>query len=281
MKKHRRYIFLLALFCGLFIAAPAFAQTTPTTTPVDSDRITGIWIGVLQQIEGGTRAAYPFVMVLTQAETGSDVEGTSFIALPDNPSQYAAIALTGSIAGGRFDFAESEVVSQNADELRWCIKRGTLLLNREELSGAWQGDQTCVPGLISLTRVSEQTSLETIVENELVSGIWVGSLYQDDGGGYPFVMVLSQAGSGDSVQGTSFIALPDDPSTYAAIALDGSISENQFTFTETEIIAEADSKPFSWCLKNGALTRDGQVLSGTWQGDNTCESGSVVLVRLV
>src|SRR5688572_2902624 len=112
---------MLWLCVLLLLTVSTFPVAAQEEMPVPStDDVTGVWVGIVYQARGGVRKVYPFMMALTQDE--SRVNGTSFIALPDDPSTYGLMELSGSVDGDQFVFTESQIISQSDINFRWCIK---------------------------------------------------------------------------------------------------------------------------------------------------------------
>jgi hypothetical protein len=84
---------------------------------------------------------------------------------------------------------------------------------------------------------------------------------------------------GNQVIGTSFIALPDDLSTYGLMELSGSADGDTFIFTESQIISQSDIN-FRWCIKTGSLSLTEDTLAGSWEGDAGCLPGQITIVQV-
>jgi outer membrane protein OmpA-like peptidoglycan-associated protein len=124
----------------------------------------GTWEGILQQKNGGVRPEYYFRMELRQ--DGSQIRGSSYISLPDDSTVFGRMLLSGSISGDAFTFSESKLAAENRIEnMRWCIKNGTLRLKEESdrlvLTGNWAGDGKCPPGTLRISRRKVQKSVDT------------------------------------------------------------------------------------------------------------------------
>lgn len=259
---------LLVIACLLAALMPVSAQDT-------SEDLTGVWVGVMYQAPSWGGAVYPFAMVLTQ--DGDTVVGESYMVLMDDPENFGVMELNGTFSNTRFDFTESDMAEQSPADFMWCLKNGALMLTDDGLNGSFEST-SCGIGKITLVKVNDTPSLVS-VENPL-NGVWVGTLNQQSGGvssSYPFAMMLGQ--NDESVIGMSAISLPDTPWTFGVIALNGTFSDNQFDFIETEITQQT-TEDFRWCLKTGTLSLDDTEFSGTWSGDQGCSPGTIKLMRL-
>ncbi len=149
---------LIPIFTFLFaICFALHAQVAPT--------LTGNWIGILHQdsTQGVVRSQYQFSMTLTEID--GTITGTSTIT---SGNDFGTMTLKGKIKNASFTFKESQIKNEEKTSgyFNWCLKKGTLLLRKEEskliLEGNWQGyttwgdtRMTCSPGTIFLTKESE------------------------------------------------------------------------------------------------------------------------------
>lgn len=134
-----------------------------------SQDISGMWVGKIEQIEGGLVTNYKFRMDIQQK--GKKVSGTSYVSIPDRPELFAEMTFTGKFDDGVLEFREDKVTRQEIIMLwEWCIKEGTLTLdtiggNIWTFRGPWKGGPAtpdCPPGKVIL----EREVPESVVEKE-------------------------------------------------------------------------------------------------------------------
>lgn len=134
-----------------------FFLTTTIATTFAQDDLLGNWVGVITQDEGGYRSEYDFELYLKKEN--KLITGRSYVYVEEI---YAEMALSGfAVSEKVFHFTESRVVrSRKLPSLEWCLKGGTLKLERTrdgwELRGRWEGTSaggSCIPGEIILKKV--------------------------------------------------------------------------------------------------------------------------------
>lgn len=118
--------------------------------------LSGQWKGTITQDPGGYKTEYEFELYIKQE--GRAISGRSFVYVD---SIFAEMKLEGELHSNVFlRFEEVEVVDYKAFEgMEWCVKKGQLLLKKQEnlliLEGFWQGNtsfSSCIPGKVYLER---------------------------------------------------------------------------------------------------------------------------------
>ena len=135
--------------CFILISCAVYCQ--------DIDDVTGNWIGIITQDEGGYRSEYKFEMYLKQE--GTKVHGRSYVYVDDI---YAEMELVGELHSGFFlRFKETKMLEfEKFEGMEWCIKKGQLLIKMDKdewiMDGYWQGNTSfsdCIPGKVKLKRI--------------------------------------------------------------------------------------------------------------------------------
>ena len=119
-----------------------------------------------------------------------------------------------------------------------------------------------------------------------LSGIWTGTLYQNEGGiADRFELFFDVRQVGPSLRGKASVRLGD---LYAEMRLSGyRTASGEWTLRETEILrSDKAGLAVSWCMKDYELRaeyQDGEwTLSGPWWGQSeygTCIPGTITLRR--
>ena len=139
-----------------FSVAPGLSQQSTSSI---LSRLEGEWSGTVTS-PGKT---WNYEMTLERRSRLSRfIVGTSVISVPDNPSFFGVISLTGRVRSGRFLFQELKITEQNPPPgVFWCLKGGRLKISDSEgglsLSGFWS-DPRCASGSVFLQK--EETALE-------------------------------------------------------------------------------------------------------------------------
>lgn len=118
-----------------------------------------------------------------------------------------------------------------------------------------------------------------------VSGLWKGSITQNQGGyrpNYDFEIYLNQ--KGNKISGRSYVFVDK---IYAVVELSGEFTgANTIRVRESRIVDSKKTDGLEWCIKTYDLTfsKAGGVvkLSGPWTGQTPsgpCIPGTVVLTR--
>ncbi len=143
--------------------------------------------------------------------------------------------------------------------------------------------QSLVPEHSSNPSIPQLQASEETVQNQNISGKWVGVLSQSAGGvasKYKYEMLLSQ--NGQSVEGITREEIVENPQIYGVIRVRGSTSGNVFRFEDVGVV-ETSIPGSIWCIKNGTLqyTFSGGVesLSGAWKGRDNCPPGEIYLEK--
>ncbi|PPK86298.1 hypothetical protein CLV84_3221 [Neolewinella xylanilytica] len=142
--------------------------------------------------------------------------------------------------------------------------------------------RTLLPALLSLFLT---TALQAQFEPDL-SGIWTGTLYQNEGGiADRFDLYFDLEQIGPVVKGKAYVQLGD---LHAEMRLSGyQTGSGSWRITESEILRNNKAGlEVSWCMKDYELRlayRDGNlVLNGPWWGSSEygrCIPGSITLRR--
>lgn len=119
----------------------------------------GVWVGEITQNEGGYRSEYYFEFHVNEISDDGVVYGKTYVKVD---TIFAKMEFTGKINSGVYlMFQEKDIItSKKFVGMDWCIKRGQLLLRKQEdgtyiLDGFWQGKTSfsdCIPGKIALRR---------------------------------------------------------------------------------------------------------------------------------
>jgi hypothetical protein len=145
--RHSRIRLLLALLTGTILAA--LLTFLVISRPAPAPDVTGNWHGTLTQEPGGITTVYRFSIAFTQQETS--ITGVTRIWLPDNPSEYGLMGMSGTINNGVIHFTETSILKQKLDSnWRWCMKTADLVVQENTLTGTWTAPD-CAPGTIQVT----------------------------------------------------------------------------------------------------------------------------------
>lgn len=119
--------------------------------------ITGLWRGYNTQDAADTYSSkYDFELYLKQ--DGNKIWGRSYAYID---KIYAEMEIKGNWDGQKLVFEEIKIVNSKANEgMEWCIKKGELILLKEDevyrLEGNWSGKTTfssCTPGRVFLKKI--------------------------------------------------------------------------------------------------------------------------------
>jgi hypothetical protein len=117
--------------------------------------LSGKWVGVLTQQEGGFRQKYYCELSIQQK--GNKITGTTYVSVE---KIHAEMAFTGEINGKTITFKEHRIIQYTKlEDMAWCLKWGNLSLRKEGktwlLEGMWDGQSVygrCIPGKVYLQK---------------------------------------------------------------------------------------------------------------------------------
>ena len=146
MTENRKQMKYLLFFFFLFPPVFFFAQPD----------VSGNWVGIITQKEGGYRSKYKFELFLFQ--NGDEISGRSYVYVDDI---YAEMILKGKIEEDLLTFYETKIIEfKEFEGMEWCIKNGKLRLlksgNNWKLEGLWEGVTSfgaCIPGKVFLQKI--------------------------------------------------------------------------------------------------------------------------------
>ncbi|HOY16659.1 MAG TPA: hypothetical protein PLC89_05185 [Haliscomenobacter sp.] len=136
----------LLLFAFLLLTSWLAAQ---------NNELSGKWVGVLTQQEGGFRQKYYCELVIQQK--GNKITGTTYVSVE---KVHAEMAFTGEVNGSVITFKENRIIQYSKlDDMAWCLKWGNLSLRKKGttwfLEGMWDGQSIygpCIPGKVFLQK---------------------------------------------------------------------------------------------------------------------------------
>lgn len=136
----------LLLFAFLLLTSWLAAQ---------NNELSGKWVGVLTQQEGGFRQKYYCELVIQQK--GNKITGTTYVSVE---KVHAEMAFTGEVNGSVIAFKENRIIQYSKlDDMAWCLKWGNLSLRKKGttwfLEGMWDGQSIygpCIPGKVFLQK---------------------------------------------------------------------------------------------------------------------------------
>ncbi|AEE48887.1 hypothetical protein [Haliscomenobacter hydrossis] len=120
-----------------------------------SNELSGKWVGVLTQQEGGFRQKYYCELVIQQK--GNKITGTTYVSVE---KVHAEMAFTGEVNGNVITFKENRIIQYSKlEDMAWCLKWGNLSLRKKGstwfLEGMWDGQSIygpCIPGKVFLQK---------------------------------------------------------------------------------------------------------------------------------
>lgn len=120
-----------------------------------NNELSGKWVGVLTQQEGGFRQKYYCELRIQQK--GNKITGTTYVSVE---KVHAEMAFTGEVKGNTIVFKENRIIQYTKlEDMAWCLKWGNLTLKKKDnvwyLEGMWDGQSVygpCIPGKVYLQK---------------------------------------------------------------------------------------------------------------------------------
>ncbi len=129
---------------------------------VSAEDYTGSWAGFLTAKDNGKEIKMKCVLTLTKAVSGEKYRGECKLTVDMNGQTYGIhTKVVASGNGSELIFADQETIKKIGPDqnVRWCIKAGTLKLSTSGSKPTLTGDVTgsgevnCLPAKASLTKV--------------------------------------------------------------------------------------------------------------------------------
>lgn len=244
-----------------------------------SQDLSGKWEGTLTQTPNKT---FSFDIEITQ--TKGKIYGYSTIKSGNATGKFR---IKGFFDGDHLLITETNQETSGG----WCKKFYKLSLNKNgdnySLQGNWNAFNCNNIGEITLRRKSKKPLKQLEIEPNKLSGIWTGTLYQNDKN-YNFYYQINIPEFVTNGEGTSFIIAETNNGGNANHLLNYSFLEKEKKLIIEEIqIIYRYNKRWRWCVKESELALleydDKYVLKGKWWGneksEGNCAPGTIYLEK--